>query len=106
MWLSAPMTVGPLMTTCGSMRVPRADLDVGADDGVGADVDVASIFAAGIDDRSRVDQDLGPSAMRICASATSLPSTSATPMKRHRFRRRFTSSTRKHELIAGPHRFA
>ena len=23
MWLSAPITVGPLMTTCGSMRLPR-----------------------------------------------------------------------------------
>src|SRR5688572_28793532 len=71
-----------------------ADLDVGSDDRVRADVDARVDLRGRIDDGSRIDQDLGPSAMRICASATALPSTSATPVKRQRFLRRFTSSTR------------
>ena len=71
-----------------------AYLHVGPDDGVRANVDFGIDLRCGIDNRSRVDQDFGPSAMRICVSATTLPSTSATPLKRHKLRRRFSSWTR------------
>ena len=37
---SAPMRVCPVMTACGPMRVPGADLHVRADDGVRPDLDV------------------------------------------------------------------
>ncbi len=70
-----------------------ANLDVLADDRVGADLRAVVDASAARNDGASVDHDLGPSASSRSASATTLPSTSARASSRHRLRRRSTRST-------------
>ena len=56
MRLSRPIVVRPSITQCGPIVVPAPIRTCGADDAVGADLDVVGELGAGLDDRRRVDR--------------------------------------------------
>ena len=101
MWLSAPMLVGPLMTTCGPITRARADADVGPDDAERRrrSRPRASCACGETIARGSITWTVsGATIMSACA--TSCSPTSAAVEKRQMPRSERSSCARQHQLVA------